>query len=111
MLPKVNTACLNVFLEEMAKEIGSKSAIIVMDGAGWHKSADLKVPQNIEIIYLPPYSPELNPIERLWLYIKQNVIKNHIYENLVDLEESVSKFILQNLRPQLIQTVCRISYL
>jgi transposase len=70
VLPYVNTGCLNLFLSEMSKNLGSLEIILVMDGAGWHKSKDLNVPWNIQIIYLPPYCPELNPVERLWNYIK-----------------------------------------
>lgn len=51
------------------------------------------MPNNIEIVYLPPYSPELNPVERLWLYIKQGLIKNRIYETLDALENAVANFI------------------
>ena len=47
-----------------------------MDGASWHKSKDLKIPKNIEFMILPAYSPKLNPIERLWKYIKNNFFKN-----------------------------------
>jgi transposase len=51
---------------------------LLVDGAGWHKAKDLAVPKNIKIIILPPYSRELNPIERLWQHIKDNVLKNHL---------------------------------
>lgn len=70
----------------MSVKLGSSEAIVVMDCAGWHKSGNLKMPHNIEIIYLPPYSPELNPVERLWQYIKSNTIKNKVYANLEILE-------------------------
>ncbi|WP_341763215.1 MULTISPECIES: IS630 family transposase [unclassified Candidatus Tisiphia] len=61
MMPNVNTVCLNIFLAEMSKQIGEQKAIIVMDCAGWHKAKELIIATNIEILYLPPYSPELNP--------------------------------------------------
>ena len=67
-MPKVNTECMNVFLAEFSKEIGEARATIIMDGASWHKSKDLMIPNNITITILPPYCPELNPVERLWLY-------------------------------------------
>lgn len=102
---------MNLFLKEMAKELNDAEAIIVMDGAGWHKSADLKIPANIEIVYLPPYSPELNPVERLWLYIKQNIIKNKIYDSLIDLEEAVCKFIREKLNIEILKSICSLSYL
>ena len=76
-LPNVDTTCMNIFLEEISKEIGESEAVIIMDGAGWHKSKDLVTPKNITIKLLPPYCPELNPVERLWLYIKQNTIRNN----------------------------------
>ena len=65
ILPKVNTECMNLFLQEMANTYKEEKILLVMDGAGWHKSVKLIVPVNIKIIYLPPYSPELNPVERL----------------------------------------------
>jgi len=58
-----------------------------MDGAGWHKSKNLIIPKNIQITILPPYCPELNPIERLWRYIKDNTIKNKVFETLKNLED------------------------
>ncbi|MCC8398182.1 MAG: transposase [Rickettsia endosymbiont of Labidopullus appendiculatus] len=60
MMPNVNTMSLNMFLAEMSKHIGDRKAIVVMDCVGWHRAKELVVPANIEILYLPPYSPELN---------------------------------------------------
>ena len=68
-MPEVNTECMNIFLENMSKYLSNQTSIIVMDRASWHRSKDLKVPSNIKIILLPPYSPELNPVERLWRHI------------------------------------------
>jgi len=93
----------------MSKELEGKEILLVMDGAGWHKSKDFNIPKNIEIIYLPPYSPELNPVERLWLYIKQNTIKNRIYENISLLEDSICDFI-KNLKIEQIKQICNYDY-
>ena len=109
LMPYVNTTCMNVFLAHMAEELGGREIFFVMDGAGWHKSKDLKIPKNIEIIYLPPYSPELNPVERLWLYIKQNTIKNRIYENISLLEDSICDFI-KNLKIEQLKQICNYNY-
>ncbi len=111
LLPKVNTDCMNVFLEEMVKKEQDKSIIMIMDGAGWHSSNDLKVPSNIEIIYLPPYSPELNPVERMWLYIKQRTIKNKIYDTIEALEEVICGFLSSSINEAIIKSVCRVEYL
>jgi transposase len=96
---------MNEFLAQLSKEVADKQIILVMDGAGWHKSKSLVVPSNVEIIYLPPYSPELNPVEKFWQYIKSHVIKNKIYETLDQLEEAVCQFILA-LNPDSVKLTC-----
>lgn len=81
-----------------------------MDGAGWHKSDKLTIPKNMRFIIQPPYSPELSPIEKLWQYIKDHVIKNKIYKTLKDLESAVCGF-LKTLSKEVIRSVCGISYI
>jgi transposase len=93
MLPKVNTELMNLFLEKMAERYQGEKIALVMDGAGWHKSKKLITPKNIAILHLPPYSPELNPVERLWLHIKSNTIRNKIYDSLDELENVICNFI------------------
>jgi transposase len=70
----------------------------------------LIIPKSIKIVILPPYSPELNPVERLWQYIKDRVLKNRVYETLIDLEDAVSEHI-GALNAQTIQSVCQVRYL
>ena len=107
--PAVNTVVMNIFLAEMSKHLGSAQAIVVMDCAGWHKSKELEVPANIQILYLPPYSPELNPVEKFWQYIKSHTIRNKIYDTLDDLEVAVSEFI-KALDPASIKQTCSINH-
>lgn len=104
LMPNVDTACMNVFLEELAEEI-KEDFILIMDGAGWHKSKDLIVPKNIQIILLPPYCPELNPVERLWRFIKDNKIKNKVFETLKNLEDEVCEF-TKNLTKEVVLGIC-----
>jgi len=110
LLPNVNIQCMNIFLEEFAKANKDQKIVMIMDGAGWHQSKKLKIPYNIRIIILPPYSPELNPIEKLWQYIKDHTIKNRIYRTLPQLEKVVCKFI-SRLSPKVIMSVCRVNYI
>jgi hypothetical protein len=110
MMPTVNTACMNVYLSHLAGELVGKNTILIMDGAGWHKSRTLVVPSNIKIIHLPPYSPELNPVERLWLYIKKSVLYNKIYKDIKDLEEAVCAFV-RELTSNKVSTLCTAHYL
>ncbi|MEY3250794.1 MAG: hypothetical protein RLZZ27_902 [Actinomycetota bacterium] len=110
LLPSVNIDCMNIFLAEFAKVNQDKKIAIVMDGAGWHKSGKLILPKNIRIIILPPYSPELNPTEKLWQYIKDHTIKNRIYKTLRELENAVCRFV-RTLTPKIIESVCGVSYM
>jgi len=110
LLPNVNIKCMNIFLNEFSKFIKNRKTLIVMDGAGWHKSDKLRFPKNIRIIIQPAYSPELNPIEKLWQYIKDHTIKNKIFKTLRELENRVCRFV-QTLTPEIIKSVCNVSYI
>ncbi len=105
----VNTICLNVYLVELSKAFPNDEIMLVMDGAGWHKSKSLKIPQNIELVYLPPYSPELNPVERLWQYVKQHTIKNKVYVGLSALSNAVDQF-LKSLTHPVLTSLCSAHY-
>ena len=109
LLPNVNINCMNIFLSEFAKENQGQKIVIIMDGAGWHQSKKLIIPRNMRIIILPPYSPELNPIEKLWQYIKERTIKNRVYKTLPQLEKVVCKFV-SGLNPEIIKSVCNVNY-
>lgn len=109
IMPKVNTEIMNEFLRQMSQTLGGEEAIVVMDSAGWHKSKALKIPENIEIFYLPPYSPELNPVEKLWQYMKSHTIKNRIYKTLEDLEMKVCQFI-KTFDPAAIIKTCSLKH-
>ncbi|SFG48018.1 DDE superfamily endonuclease [Novosphingobium sp. CF614] len=56
-------------------------AVLVIDGAGWHQTGDkLCVPDNITLLHLPPYSPELNPVENVWAYLRGNKLSNRVFD-------------------------------
>ena len=103
-MPNVDTICMNVFLAELSTTI-KEDFILIMDGAGWHKSKDLIIPKNIQIVLLPAYCPELNPVERLWKYIKDNTIKNKVFETLKILEDEICDFV-KELKPDIVMGVC-----
>lgn len=78
---------MNIHLNEISKTIPSNvHAVIIMDRAPWHKS--VTIPSNISIIYLPPYSPELNPVEQVWDYLRSNYLSNRAYSTLDDVFEA-----------------------
>ena len=81
VLPEVNTDAMNLHLVAISKEIAPQAhAVIIIDGAGWHKSQDLKVPDNISLLRLPPYSPELNAQENIWEYLRQNFLAGRVFD-------------------------------
>ena len=89
VLPEVSTAAMSTFLTELARAVPAGThAALVLDGAGWHVSDDLSVPPNLTLIHPPPYSPELNPVERVWEYLRDRWLSHRVlaggYEAVVD---------------------------
>ena len=77
VMTRLDTAAMNLFLAELAQAIAPGAhAVVLMDKAGWHIADELVVPANVTPVFLPPYSPELNPIERLWLLIPTEVARD-----------------------------------
>lgn len=110
ILPKVNTEMMNIFLEELSKAYSEYTILLIMDQAGWHKSKELNIPPNIQIEFLPPYSPELNPVERLWKWIKKEAVHNKVFATLEQLMESVINE-YQKLSQEKFARLCACSYL
>ena len=82
VLPYCNTDCTSIFLQELAKQYKNEIILLCCDGAAWHKSKTLIVPDNIVLFYIPPYTPEMNPIEQLWKEIRKRGFKNEIFVSL-----------------------------
>jgi putative transposase len=82
MLPRANTEAMQLHLDEISKYIASKAhAVVLMDRAGWHRANKLKIPKNLTIILLPSRSPELNPVENIWQYIRANWLSNRVFKD------------------------------
>lgn len=111
VLPWANTDMMQLHLNALSRHVGlERHVVLVLDNAGWHTTGRLKVPDNITLLPLPPYSPELNPIERLWHWIKDHAFSNRIYADYDILVEEVST--MWNEVPEnRIQTVCRCNWL
>ena len=89
ILPHVNTGCMQLFLNEVAKRHADEHIIMVLDGAGWHRSAALKVPPNMRLLQLPPYAPELNPVEHLWDELREKYFHNKVFDSIAALENQL----------------------
>lgn len=87
ILPHVNTECMQVFLDELAQRHADKRIIMVLDGAGWHASLALRVPANLRLLSLPPYAPELNPVEHIWDELREKHFHNRVFDSLQTIED------------------------
>jgi len=82
VLPKANTEAMQMHLEEISKQVAHKAhAVVLMDRAGWHSTGKLIVPRNLTIILLPSKSPELNPVENIWQYLRSNYLSNRVFKD------------------------------
>lgn len=110
--PYLDTQIINQFLEQFSRALAANvQAVLVWDGAGYHRANGLKVPENVTLISLPAYSPELNPIENLWHYLKSHHWSNRAYADydaLFDAAEHAWKTVC--LDHDSIRTICAASY-
>nr|WP_231937471.1 IS630 family transposase [Caballeronia udeis] len=86
ILPHVNAACMQLFLDEVCARHPDERIVMVLDGAGWHQSAALRLAHNLRLLTLPPYSPELNPVEHLWDDLREKSFHNRVFESIDALE-------------------------
>ncbi len=94
MLPYVNGACTQLFLDEVARRHPMDRIVMVMDGAGWHKNQSLVPPDNMRLLFLPPYAPELNPVEHVWDELREKWFHNRVFESLEALERHLESALL-----------------
>jgi len=89
VLPYADAGAMTLHLAEISRQVTlGAHAVLVCDGAGWHQTGGrLRVPGNITLLHLPPYSPELNPVENVWEYLRANKLSNSVfdsYDTIVD---------------------------
>lgn len=82
VMPYCNTECMNVFLRELSSRFSEDIILLCCDGAAWHKSKALKLPENIVLFHIPPYTPEMNPIEQIWKELRKRGFRNEVFATL-----------------------------
>lgn len=107
-MPFCNAPCFQIFLDEFSQQNPLEFKIIVLDNGAFHKAKSLKIPSNIYLIFLPPYSPELNPAEKMWAAIKRN-FTNQFFDSLDEISLFIGKSIKQITPLQIINT-CNYKY-
>jgi hypothetical protein len=90
VLPWVNAQTMSLFLGEVAQRHAEEFIVMVMDQAGWHLAGELAVPPNMRLVFLPPYSPELNPAEHLWKALREDCFANTVFADLDAVEHTLT---------------------
>jgi len=108
-LPECNTECFELFISEFSKQKPDELIVIVLDNGAFHKAKKLQIPENIILIFLPPYSPELNPAEKIWAKFKRD-FTNRLFESLDTLEIYLSQ-IANDLHTKEVLSICSYSYI
>jgi len=89
VIPRADTRAMSLHLAELSQHVAEDAhAVVVLDGAGWHGSDDLVVPENTTLIERPPYSSELNPAENIWEYLRKNKLANRLYDTYEDIVQA-----------------------
>ena len=94
VLPEVNSETMSIFLAEVAQRHAKEQIVMVLDGAGWHRAADLRIPSNVQLLPLPPYSPQLNPMEHIWDEIREKWFPNLVFNSLEAVEDRLVESVL-----------------
>ena len=87
ILPHVNGACMQLFLDEVASRYPHERIVMVLDGAGWHQTESMQLAPNLTLLPLPPYAPELNPVEHIWDELREKYFHNRVFDSLDALED------------------------
>lgn len=106
VLPTVSAEAMNVFLRGFSERLAADiHAVLVVDGAGWHIAGALQVPDNLTLVKLPPYAPELNPIERVWLYRRERFLSHRLHADQDAIIDAACKA-WQRLTPERLRSLC-----
>jgi transposase len=106
--PYCNGDCFQIFIDEFSKQDNDEYKIIILDNAAFHKLKKLKLPNNICLIFQPPYSPELNPAEKIWAKFKR-AFTNNIYYNLNQISDFINAEV-EKLNKSIVKSICGFEY-
>lgn len=92
------------YIKELSEHRPNELKVVVIDNAGFHSLLKFNIPDNIKLVRIPPYSPELNPSEKMWAYIKQ-FYKNEFFESLEDVQQWLYDFIKNNIKSNIVKSI------
>ena len=112
ILPWVDAKLMSLFLAQTAAQFPGEHCVMFLDGAGWHKANDLAVPPNMTLVPLPPYSPELNPAEHVWEFIRENDLRNQVFQDLDTVMDAVEVSLHRlHRRPDILQSMTAFTWI
>jgi transposase len=112
IMPASDTACFQAFLDAVSRRFARQDILLVLDGAPNHRSAQIVVPGNITLLFLPPYAPELNPKENLWDEIREKIFKNYALKSMDAVQQKLKEAILYIERnPKLVKSITSFPYI
>jgi transposase len=92
ILPHANTGAMQLHLDEIAAHVAKGAqALLLLDNAGWHRTKKLHWPENITPVFIPPATPELNAVENVWQYLRQNYLSSLVFPTYADIVEEAVK--------------------
>jgi len=89
VMPWIDAETMSIFLAHVAAQHPEDGGVMLLDGAGWHHARTLRVPASLRLLFLPPYSPELNPVEHLWRHLRDHDLGNRVFDSLDEVEAAV----------------------
>jgi putative transposase len=112
IMPTSNTACFQSFLNVLSRRFAKQDILLVLDGAPNHRCGSLVVPDNISLLFLPPYAPELNPKENLWDEIREKIFKNYALKSIEAVHRKLEEAIIYIERnPELVKSITGFPYI
>lgn len=105
-MPFCNTDTFQVYLQELSSQKPKEFKVIILDNGAFHHSKALMIPENISLLFLPPYSPELNPAERMWRYIKDRLAMK-AFKNLEEIKGSISEIVKNDITNERVKSICK----
>jgi len=103
--PNCNTAWTSAFFDVVSRRFPNDYIIMVGDNAGWHKSKSLVIPDNMELLHIPAYTPEMNPTEQVWDEVREKDFKNQFFNTLKSVTDQLCKS-FANISTDLIKSLC-----
>lgn len=112
IMPHADSVAMNIFLKTLSEQQSNERIILCMDKAGWHTTKQLTIPKNIILWFLPPYSPELNPVELIWRELRSKYFNNKTFNSLDDVDDHL-EFALMDFakEKEAVKKLTKISYL